>query len=364
MNRLVDELLQVEADLVVTITAPLDRRRPNNNEDRIQVRNLVADAHAQVAAADSGGDLASSVLSHLDKAAATVDLGSGAHGVVLVATPEWGVAHMLPFPVRADVALARTPATRYLVQGLRRSPRYRLLVVSDRSTRLFEAVRDDLREVVTEGFPYTADVVPRDLRAVAGRFALAPGGDGKEQWRNFYRSVDQAMTAVGQDDVLPIVLVGVRRSTSMFMDVSNNASLVIGRIDGAQDRTSPPVLGELAWPILRDHLKERRRHAADELKDAFHSGFAAVGLEDVWGLARQGRGRLLVVEEDFRGHPSVEEGNRLVPAVDDSSGDGSNHVLDDPVDELIEHVVRAGGEVEFTASGDLADVGRIGLILR
>jgi hypothetical protein len=60
-------------------------------------------------------------------------------------------AHLLPFPVRAAVSVGSTPATSFLVQGLRRSPRYRVLVLSDRATRLFEAVRDELVEVLEHG---------------------------------------------------------------------------------------------------------------------------------------------------------------------------------------------------------------------
>jgi hypothetical protein len=145
---------------------------------------------------------AHSILGWLDEAG-TVELGGGAHGVVVVATSDMGVVQLLPFPVREAVALGSTQATRFLVQGLRRSPRYRLLVVSDRATRLFEAVRDNLVEVLEHGFPVAADVVPRHLRVIAGRFARPTGRDDKERWRSFYRHVDQALTAASRDDALP-----------------------------------------------------------------------------------------------------------------------------------------------------------------
>ncbi len=151
IRELVDRLLKVEADLVVTVTAPLDRRRPRNDEDRIRFRNLLIDAHHRVLAVRDD-QRARALLDHMDAAAADVELGAGAHGVVVVATSEMAEAHLLPFPVSEAVALGTTAATRSLVQGLVRTPRYRVLVLSDRATRLYEAVRDDLVEVLDHGF--------------------------------------------------------------------------------------------------------------------------------------------------------------------------------------------------------------------
>ena len=58
----------------------------------------------------------------------------------------------------------------------------------------------------------------------------------------------------------------------MFEDVSRNAHVVIGRIDGAHEHANAHDLGEAAWPIVRDHLKLRQREVVAEIRDAFHSG--------------------------------------------------------------------------------------------
>jgi hypothetical protein len=358
MRSFVDTLLRTDTAPVVTVTAGLDRIRPSSGEDRIRVRNLLAEARIQVAALPDRA-VAQRLLDRLDEAAVGMQLGGGAQGIVIVATPSSVDVRPLPFPVRDGVSLGPTPATRYLVQGLRRSPRYRVLVISDRATRLFDAVRDELVEVRAHGFPMTARIVPRDRRAIAGRFALPPGRDDKERWRRFYREIDQALTGAGRGDELPLVLVGVRRSTALFRKVSDNARFVVGTVGGANDRASAGELGRAAWPIMRARLKARRAAVVAELAAATATGKAVTGIDEVWQLGREGRGRLLVVEEDYRAQRAREVDGRLV-WTDDASPD----VLDDAVDEIVEHVVRAGGNVEFVAPDALAELGHIGLILR
>jgi hypothetical protein len=357
MRAFVDTLLALDASPVLTVTAALDRRQPTSEEDRIRFRNLVAEARSRLAEL-ADRETAERIRQRFDEALARAELGGGAQGIVVVATADAADVQPLPFPVRDSVSLGATPATRYLVQGLRRSPRYRVLVVSDRATRLFDAVRDRLVEVVDHGFPMAARIVPRDRRARAGRFALAPGRDDKERWRTFYRDVDRALTDASRGDPLPIVVVGVRRSTRLFRDVSDHDRFVVGHVDGAHDQTSAGALGPIVWEVMREQLRQRRAESVGALATAVAAGRAVTGIDEVWQLGREGRGWLLVVEEDYRAEPAQEQDGRLVAA------DALGEVIDDPVDEIVEHVLRAGGSVEFVAPGALAHHGRIGLILR
>ena len=359
MFDFVNRLLKVEADLVVTITAPLDPRLPGNDKDRIRLRNLLADARTQVLEQLEARP-ARPLLDNLERATSEIDITGGDKGVVVVAWADDAEAHLLPFPVAEGLSLATTPATRTLIQGIRRSPRSRVLVVSDSTVHLYEGVRSELVEVTDHGFPFETELIQRDNRAIAGRFAREPGGDDLEAWRKFYREVDHALAAIEAADPLPIVVAGVRRSLDLFDEVSTMSERVVGRLEGSYERTDQNHLGKEAWEIHRQRLRDRRTEVIDWLASGVGAGRAVSGMDEVWQLTREGRGRLLVLEEDYEHRPSVEIDGRLVVA----DGDPGPAIMTDPVDELVEHAVRAGGEVEFVSSGSLADYGRVGLLLR
>ena len=113
------------------------------------------------------------------------------------------------------------------------------------------------------------------------------------------------------------------------------------------------------------HFAERGAAAVADLLEAFGAERAALGIADVYALAIAGRGRKLVVDEDYRFPARIVEG-RPIPADDAATPPDGVEGIDviDAVDLVAEAVLTTGGEVIFVASGSLAPHGGIGLLLR
>ncbi|MDQ8704583.1 hypothetical protein RCO28_19110 [Streptomyces sp. LHD-70] len=110
---------------------------------------------------------------------------------------------------------------------------------------------------------------------------------------------------------------------------------------------------------LEDACAERAVTAAHTTLDAARGRKAyAAGLDEVWEAATSGRVELLVVEEHFRATVRAGEGH-LIPA-----GDDDLDAVQDIVDDLVESVLEAGGEVQFVPDESLADGGRVAAALR
>ncbi|MFN3332806.1 MAG: hypothetical protein ACK47M_09880 [Caldilinea sp.] len=78
-------------------------------------------------------------------------------------------------------------------------------------------------------------------------------------------------------------------------------------------------------------------------------------------MAHEGRGRLLLVEEDFHYPATVDESGMILSPAADPETPG---IIDDAVDEIIETVLAKQGKVVFVENGQLAAHQRIALILR
>jgi Bacterial archaeo-eukaryotic release factor family 3 len=343
----------------VSILLPTHRTSPDNLQDPIRVKNLMQQATERLLAEFSKREV-KPLLVQLEWLAARIDYRYTLDGLALFVNRDLAREFYLPFAVKERVIIGETFATRDLVLALNRSPRYWVLVLSEKPTRLYEGLRDDLMEVAEGGFPMTHEG-PGGTEPLPGGFGIRKSAYRDERQRQFFRQVDAAFGQMAAADPLPTVLVGIGRYLAFFNEVSANKDQIVATLTGSHDKTSPPELAKLVWPLMQDHLARQRHQVLIELEKAVGARQYASGIGEVWRAAQEGRGATLLVEQDYHCPARLDaSGLHLTPADDPTASD----VIDDAVNDLIATVLDKAGHVVFVDKDTLGPFQRIALITR
>jgi hypothetical protein len=358
-NHEVYLLQQIKGYPALTITLPTHRTSPENLQDPIRIKNLVEQATVRLHKEFSKRE-AAPLLERLEKLVDGIDYQHTLGGLGLFVNHDFALAIQMPFTLKECVNIGDTFLTRDLVFAMNRTPRYLTLVLSEKPTRLFECTRDTFIEIQEGGFPMVHDG-PGGEQPLPGGFGIKKSAYRDEYHRKFFRQIDAALIPFLADNPLPLVVVGVDRFLAFFDEVTKHKDVVIGTLQGSHDKTSPSELVQLVWPLVESALTEKRQQVLVELDKAVGENKCASTVGDVWRLAKEGRGQLLVVEEGFHFPARVDEtGMILIPAEDAAAPD----VIDDTVDEIIETVLEKQGKVVFVENGQLEAHQHIALILR
>lgn len=352
-------LQQIRGYPALTITLPTHRTAPQNQQDPIRVKNLVKQAVTRLLQEFNKREI-ESLLARLEKLVSEIDYRYTLDGLALFVNRDFARAFQLPFTLEERIVVDETFYTRPLVFAMNRTPRYWALVLSEKPTRLYEGTRDVLVEIRDGGFPMTHEG-PGGERPLPGGFGVKKSAYRDEYHRKFFRQVDAALKPFLANDPLPLAVIGVDRFLAFFNEVTAHRSAILTTLTGSHDKTSPHELSKLLWPLVEANLNMRRQQALSELDKAVSEGRFVSTVGEVWRLANEGRGRLLLVEKDFHFPARLDKtGRHLIPAEDATAPD----VIDDAVDEIIETVLNKQGQIVFVDNGQLAAHQRIVLLLR
>ncbi|MCW5876225.1 MAG: hypothetical protein KIS85_05010 [Anaerolineales bacterium] len=352
-------LQQMRGYPAVTITLPTHRTSPENKQDPVRLRNLIGQASERLLSEVSKRE-ADPLLARLTALGEEVDFINAQDGLVLFANQDFARMVYLPFTLKERVVVDETFFTRDLVFALNRTPRYWVLSLSEKPTRLYEGSKQELVEIKEDGFPMT-HTGPGGEASLPGGYGVSRSAHRDERHRQFFRQVDAALKTFLADDPLPLAVVGVDRFQAFFNEVSQHKDAVVATLTGNHDKTSPHELAKLVWPLVKEGLAKEREKIFAELEKAVGERRVTSTIGEVWRKAVDGRGHILVVEEDFHYPAVLDESGRHLKAADDPQAPG---VIDDAVDDVIEEVLRNQGRVVFVDNGTLDVHQRIALILR
>jgi hypothetical protein len=322
--------------------------------DAVRLYGLLERAQRRLSS-EAADDTVDTVVARLRALALAVRRSPTDRGLALFASESRAEAVHLGVMVDDRVVVDPTFATRDLVRAFHANPRYRLLVLSEHRARFFEGWSTALSEVTTGGFPLSAGHAPN--RHDRSRHFGRERSDRRDAaLRAQVRAIDVALAARRACEPLPLVVAGGPRQLALFRETSSEAGSMVGEIRGSHERTPIARLAARCLPVIDVHREAERRAALARLEDVRARARLVQGIHAVWAAAVEGHIGLLCVEEGFT-LPArvVSGGRRLMPAADVEHPE----VLDDTIDELIELVSVAGGEIVLVENEALASRQRI-----
>ncbi|MFE9452786.1 chemotaxis protein [Streptomyces sp. NPDC006739] len=342
----------------VSVLTPTHRREPDNAQDTVRLRNVVAEAKKRLESDPAvTRERRTDVAEQLDRALAEVDLTYAEDGLVIFAAPGehqvWSLARDVP----ERVVLSDTFLTRNLVSAqAAERPFWVLSVSADRAT-LWNGGGERVTEARAGGFPMTRERVNFDAER-RQRIGDMPSTFRDEDTRHFLREADLAMTALLRADPRPLYITGEQAALSLLDEFGGIARTAVHVPQGGLAHGTPQAVGQALRPVLDEQARSGARAVARELDAARGRKAFAAGLDELWQSARDGRVRLLAVEENYRATVR-DAGDHLIPA---EAGDLD--AREDIVDEIVEQCLETGADVRFVPDGALGDAAGIAAALR
>ncbi|MFE5078745.1 baeRF3 domain-containing protein [Streptomyces halstedii] len=348
----------------LSLTMPTHRRAPDNTQDAVRLRNLVAEAGNRLDADPRvSSEARDAVKAQLDRAAADIDPRRALESLVVLADADEYQIWQLPRTAPERVVLSDSYLTRNLVAAKAGARLFWVLSFSADHAALWSGTNESLRAVKDHGFPLSPPHQNFDPERQA-RSGDAPSIYTDEDTRIFFRTVDDTLRGVLAAEPRPLFLVGLPQALALLEDVGDCARSATCTVPkGTTAETTAPELARELEPALADWREQGVAAVRDRLDTARGAKTFAGGLDEVWAAAGEGRVALVAVEEHFQRTVRVTEGH--LEAVDPADvAPGDEEVREDVVDELIETVLDNGGEVAFVADDSLADHGRVAAVLR
>lgn len=350
MRNLFKELSAVQDKLCVTLVLPTHRTAPDNQQDRIHLKNLVTQTVS--ALHETYGTRELSGLLKKMELVDQIDLQHSKEGLLIFISEHVFEYARVLFKPEQRFVIDSTFATRDLVRQMLYEDNYYVMTLSQNKVRLFEGSNEHLAEVKDKNFPEENNLYTTDPAK------LAQGNTMDKYLEEFFNRMDKHFYN-DHYKAQPghLVLAGTERNLSHYRAIADHKSIILAGVEGSFDDAPAHGVSEKVWPVVRAALSERRQHALDML-NSHPTGMVCTDLSEVWKMIHEGRGAALYVEKDYIA-PGVIAGDTLLTTL---SGDAD--LRNDVVDEIIEATLQFGGTIHFMDSGSLSEYNRLALVLR
>lgn len=303
-------------------------------------------------------DISMAVMQKLHRILDNLSLPTDKESIAIYVSPIFEKVVYLDVAVEERVIVDESFEIRDLLYSKSKLHKYLLLLLTGRESRMFLADTQTFTRIVPDisesVFAYVNDA-PEKVENFSDTSARKEMITDK-----FLMHVNKALHKVLDRYQLPLFVLGTERILSRFKEMSKISEANTEFIQGNYEEASPGELWELVQEHIKEHESKKNTALLKQLEEAINQQKLAIGITDVWRETMNHKGRLLVVEKDYvypaqRGSDAGEIYETKEPY---------NHFsyIKDAVDDVIEQVLKDGGDVEFVDKDVLNTYRQIALV--
>jgi len=247
---------------------------------------------------------------------------------------------------------------RDLVYDNKQQEKFLVLLLSPKECRLY---RRDAAVLVPVEFDIPATVYAYVIDAPE-RVANFPDMQEHKQiatYKLLYH-IDSALDTVLNTYPYPVFILGVEKLLGHFKKFTKHAENVIAYVHGNYEDATLSQMEEVLKPHIAAWKEVKQGKLLNQLEDAEDKKKLVFGMKDVWREATNHRGRLLVVEKNYR--CAAQHGGSEEKIEEVTAPYNKFPLIRDAVDDTIEKILANGGDVDFVDENVLKDYQRIALI--
>jgi len=354
MDSLLKRIKNINTEACVTIILNTHRTHPDNEKDPLLLKNLIKTAEERLNN-DYDKRFATGIIQKLNTLADSIDHQFNLESLVLFVNPDMAEYTRLPIAVEDRAVIDKTFATRDLVRALHQEAAYYVLVLSRQSARLIEAFNDKVVQEMKGDFPISNNLYTTD------KVKMTNGQGMDNLIEEFFNRVDKQVQEAIKDNPLPILLATEDRNVDHYTKVADQKHNIIGHINRPRADEKPHLIVPDAWEVVKVITQEKKAARITELHAAVSSGKFLSDINEIWNAIQHGRGKTLFVKRGYF-QPALLAGNEVI-LVDHFEKDQKD-VVDDIMDEMIEHNLAFGGDTVFIENDGLAGFQDVALITR
>lgn len=278
-------LIAQESKWCVSLYMPTHRIGREQQQDPIRLKNLLAQAEANLLANGVRRSEVQNLMRPADELLWDRDFWQHqGDGLAIFLTNDFFKVYRLPVRFDEHIHTGTSFYIKPLLPCLGRGIKFYVLAVSLNSIRLFEGNADTMSEIKLN-FPtsmeealwaddpekqlnmHSGSVSPGDGKSSTGVFhGHDPADEDKTNILRYFQSVNQGLNTLLDDRNIPMVLAGVDYLLPIYREASSYQNLLQDGIAGNPDRENIKELHQRAWEIVRPIFEESQKKAYEKFE--------------------------------------------------------------------------------------------------